>query len=160
MPGQLVTFVVGNKPVAEGYIVPRSGFLLTVMDNEKHTARINVTPTRSMIKITKALVPGQLHHLHQQTIQWLFEHNNSLAVVSHSQLHSRASYSLLPSTSAPGFRVPAPPVIPETEEFTVLIQHNTSATTHTETDSDSSSDDDNMIDVKALIFFISSKGIV
>ncbi|KAJ7475335.1 hypothetical protein B0H11DRAFT_2235618 [Mycena galericulata] len=68
--GQLVSLVQGCKPVAEGSIVAQhNGYLDAVMDAQAHTKRINISPSRSLIRISKVLVPGALHSLHGQTME-------------------------------------------------------------------------------------------
>ena len=64
-PDQFVTFVIGSKPVAEGTIVGHKGFINAVMNPNNHTMRINVTHSRSVIRLTHVLVPGQTHRLHR-----------------------------------------------------------------------------------------------
>ncbi|KAJ7886129.1 hypothetical protein B0H14DRAFT_2563454 [Mycena olivaceomarginata] len=91
--GQLVTLVHGCKPVAEGSIVGHHpGYFDAVMDDEGHTKRINISASRSLIEISKyifkVLVPGALHSLHQNTVEWIAAHG-AKAVVTTSQLHTR-----------------------------------------------------------------------
>jgi len=59
--GQLVTFVIESKPVAEGTIVGHKGFIDAVMDPDNHTMHINVTCSRSVIRLTHVLVLGLTH---------------------------------------------------------------------------------------------------
>jgi hypothetical protein len=155
-PGQLVTFVIACKPVAEGHIVAHPGFLNAVMDDQNHTLSINVTKSRSMIKITKVLVAGQIHRLHRQTIQWLFAHNDSLAVVTTSQLRTRSENAPLPSELSPGFTSPAPPpTIPSSsdeDDFTVSVRHS-STQSHDEGD-DNDADDDIFMDTVEEVFVL------
>ncbi|KAJ7790501.1 hypothetical protein B0H14DRAFT_2625938 [Mycena olivaceomarginata] len=88
--GQLVTLVQGYKPIAEGCIVGQHpGNFDAVMDDNGHTARINVSSSRSLIQISKVLLPGAIHSLHHQTMEWIFSHGKR-AVVATSQLHTRA----------------------------------------------------------------------
>ncbi|KAJ7789273.1 hypothetical protein B0H14DRAFT_3162136, partial [Mycena olivaceomarginata] len=64
--GQLVTLVQACKPVAEGSIVCNHiGYLDAAMDDEGHTKRVNVSSSRSLIRISKVLVPGAIHSLHK-----------------------------------------------------------------------------------------------
>jgi len=104
-PGQLVTFVIGSKPVAEGTIVGHKGFIDAVMDPDNH---INVTHSCSVIRLTHVLVPGQTHRLHRQTLQWISDHG-ALVVVTMSQLRTRSETPPHPSSTAPGFTCPAVP---------------------------------------------------
>jgi hypothetical protein len=61
--GQLVTLFHGDKAVAEGTIVwPHQGSLVVIDDANGNTRRINITPTRSLITLTRVLV--QVHFTH------------------------------------------------------------------------------------------------
>jgi hypothetical protein len=52
--GQLVTLVLGCQPIAEGSMVAQHiGFLDVVMDSQGHTKRINISSSRSLIRISK-----------------------------------------------------------------------------------------------------------
>ncbi|KAK7008390.1 hypothetical protein R3P38DRAFT_3590324, partial [Favolaschia claudopus] len=118
--GQLVTLVQACKPVAEGSIVGQhEGYLDAVMDDEGNTKRINISRSRSLIKISKVLVPGAIHALHKQTMEWIMAHG-SFAVVTTSQLHSRSETPPQSvSTAHPAFATPAPVVPADViEEFT------------------------------------------
>ncbi|KAF9037406.1 hypothetical protein BDZ89DRAFT_1011046 [Hymenopellis radicata] len=108
--GQLITLVQGCKPVLRGSIIGQhSGYLDAAMDVNGQTRRINITPSRSLIQITEVLVPGAIHTLHRQTVDWIFNHG-AQAIVATSQLRSRSSQSPLPSSSFIfGFSHPAPP---------------------------------------------------
>jgi hypothetical protein len=136
--GQLVTLVHGCKPVAEGSIVGHHpGYLDAVMDDEGHTKRINISASRSLIEISKVcefdfsschlnqyifkvLVPGALHSLHQNTVEWIAAHG-AKAVVTTSQLHTRGDVPPIPSNSlARMYAVPAPLIpSPEEEDFSL-----------------------------------------
>ncbi|KAF9052488.1 hypothetical protein BDZ89DRAFT_1032535 [Hymenopellis radicata] len=90
-------------------MVPLVQYLDAAMDVNGQTRRINITPSRSLIQITEVLVPGAIHTLHRQTVDWIFNHG-AQAVVATSQLRSRSSQSPLPSSSSIfGFSHPAPP---------------------------------------------------
>ncbi|KIK54977.1 hypothetical protein GYMLUDRAFT_1021476 [Collybiopsis luxurians FD-317 M1] len=93
-PGQLITFVISQKPVAEGTIVMHKGSIDIPMNDSGQTKHINLTASRSLIEITKVLLPLQLHRLH---------------VVTMSMLRSRSETSPLPPSSpfGPGFITPA-----------------------------------------------------
>ncbi|KAJ7806946.1 hypothetical protein B0H14DRAFT_2610116 [Mycena olivaceomarginata] len=52
-PGQLVTIVQACKPVAEGSLAEHPGYLHTVMDDNGTTKKINVTPSHSVVLISK-----------------------------------------------------------------------------------------------------------
>jgi hypothetical protein len=108
-PGQLVTFVVACKPVAEGFVVGHTGVYEAIMDFDGNRKSINISEKRTLVKLTKILVPGYIHGLHgHQTLQWIFDHG-SHAVVAWSQLRSRSSTPPLAPSSIPGFSTPAPP---------------------------------------------------
>ena len=52
--GQRVTLLQGCKRIAEGSIIGNhDGYLEAVMDDEGHTKRINISPSRSLIEISK-----------------------------------------------------------------------------------------------------------
>ncbi|KAJ7847219.1 hypothetical protein B0H14DRAFT_3138560 [Mycena olivaceomarginata] len=53
------------------------------MDDEGHTKRVNVSSSRSLIRISKVLVPGAIHSLHKQTLEWIMAHGG-MAVVTTS----------------------------------------------------------------------------
>ncbi|KAF9011526.1 hypothetical protein BDZ89DRAFT_1167480 [Hymenopellis radicata] len=128
--GQLVTIVHGCKPVLRGSIIGHhAGYIDAVMDVDGYTRRVNVTASRSLVRITEVLVPGAIHHLHRQTIQWIFDHGG-LIVAATSQLRSRSSTSPLPPTALTfGFSVPAPPSTTLDEDhsdFTISYRPNPS----------------------------------
>lgn len=142
--GQLVSLVLGCQPIAEGSIVAQHiGFLDAVMDGQGHTKRINVSSSRSLIRISKVcqifaslnfeltgfqvLVPGALHALHGQTMEWIFNHG-AYAVVTTSQLHTRGETPPIPSaTLSRAFAVPAaPPSLEDDTEFTITYEPPTS----------------------------------
>lgn len=57
----------------------------------------------------KVLVPGAVHALHGQTMEWIFNHG-ARAVVTTSQLHTRGEITpIVVNTVARAFAVPAPP---------------------------------------------------
>jgi hypothetical protein len=152
-PGQLVTFVVACKPVAEGYIVGHTGTYNAVMDLAGNTKPISISDQRALIKLTKLLVPGHIHALHgQQTLQWIFD-RGSHAVVTWSQLRSRSSTPPLPSSSIPGFSSP----ILQTEraksvaqeEFSIDLPASlTSAETTNDLDNDDGDNDDIIMSIE------------
>lgn len=106
--GQPVTLVHGCKPVARGLIEgSHPGYLDATMANGE-MRRINITASRSLIRITEVLVPHSLHTLHRQTIAWIFNHGGQ-AVVTTSQLRSRLMTAPIPAVGLPfGFALPAP----------------------------------------------------
>ena len=110
--GQLVTLCHGDKPVAEGSLVwPHSQLINAVDNDEGHQSHIKITPSRSLIQITKVLVPGTIHSLHAQCIEWIFKHGGQ-AVVTTSTLRTRgvspAENSLSPLFTQ-AFATPMPP---------------------------------------------------
>ncbi|KAJ7896333.1 hypothetical protein B0H14DRAFT_3612314 [Mycena olivaceomarginata] len=126
--GQLVSLVLGCQPIAEGSIVAQHiGFLDAVMDGQGHTKRINVSSSHSLIRISKVLVPGALHALHGQTMEWIFNHG-AYAVVTTSQLQTRGETPPIPSaTLSCAFAVPAaPPSLEDDTEFTITYEFLTS----------------------------------
>ncbi|KAJ3842724.1 hypothetical protein F5878DRAFT_697092 [Lentinula raphanica] len=116
-PGQLVTLVTSQKPVAEGVLLAHNGFLDTAVNGDGEIKRINVTSSRSLIEITKVLLPLQVHRLHGQTIQWIYDHGKK-AVVTTSMLRSRSETSPLPSSSlGPGFTHPVNMPVPSSSDL-------------------------------------------
>ncbi|KAF5382845.1 hypothetical protein D9757_007324 [Collybiopsis confluens] len=108
--GHPVTLFHGDKPVAGGCIIwPHPGFINAINDNEGQTRQIRVTSTRSLISITQVLVPGSIHALHSQSIQWIFDHEK-LAVVTTSTLRSRSQNQAIQLSNAfdHAFALPAP----------------------------------------------------
>lgn len=88
--GYPVTLFQGDKPVAEGSIIWPCPSYIEVLDSEEGTRRhIRITKTRSLIMLTQVLIPGCIHALHSQCIQWIYEHGQQ-AVVTTSTLRSRA----------------------------------------------------------------------
>ncbi|KAJ3710654.1 hypothetical protein C8R42DRAFT_729099 [Lentinula raphanica] len=89
--GQLVTLYQANKPIAEGTIVwPHSGSLSIERDENGATQQINITPSRSLICLTKLIVPAAIHTLHHQCLSWIYEHGG-FAVVTTSTLRTRST---------------------------------------------------------------------
>lgn len=87
----LVTLCHGDKPVAEGHIIwPHPATIKAVDDDHGRSRQIRITRTHSLIKITRVLVPGSIHHPHSQCIQWIFDHGQQAVVVT-STLHSCSS---------------------------------------------------------------------
>ncbi|KAJ6610745.1 hypothetical protein B0H10DRAFT_2224787 [Mycena sp. CBHHK59/15] len=106
--GQLVTLVQACKPIAEDSIIGHhDGYLDVTMDDEGHTKRINVSSSRSLIKLSKVLVPGAIHSLHKQTIEWMGETAPTPVVAPE-----------------PAFAVPAPVIPSDTKaEFSLSDPH-------------------------------------
>ncbi|KAJ6557976.1 hypothetical protein B0H19DRAFT_1291330 [Mycena capillaripes] len=119
----------GCKPIAEGSIVGRhNGYLDAIMDAAGNTTRINVSLMRSLIVISKVLVPGAIHALHGQTMEWIFNHG-ARAVVPTSQLHSRGEIApVVVNAVSRAFTVPAPPSsFDESIEFTLTNSQDTNS---------------------------------
>ena len=111
--GQLITLCHGDKPVAEGSLVwPHSQFIDAVNNDEGHQSHIKITPSCSLIQITKVLVPGAIHSIHAQCIEWIFKHSGQ-AVVTTSTLYTRRvippDNSSLPLFTTQEFATPMPP---------------------------------------------------
>jgi hypothetical protein len=113
--GHLVMVYQASKPIAEGKIIwPKPPFIEAVDDEEGRLRKIKVTPSRSLVEITRVLVPGALVNLHSQCLDWIFNHGNQL-VVKTSTLRTRsldpAAFSSSGSASQfmnSAFSVPAP----------------------------------------------------
>ncbi|KAF8223888.1 hypothetical protein L208DRAFT_1314736, partial [Tricholoma matsutake] len=57
--GHLVTLLQGNKPVAEGCLLwPHPQFIKVIDDDSGGLQQINISPTHSLIELTKVLTPG------------------------------------------------------------------------------------------------------
>ncbi|KAJ3821689.1 hypothetical protein F5880DRAFT_1485618, partial [Lentinula raphanica] len=116
-PGQLVTLVTSQKPVAEGVLLAHSGFLDTAINGDGEIKRIKITATRSLVEITKVLLPLQVHRLHGQTIQWIYDHGRK-AVVTTTMLRSCSETPPLPSSSiGPGFSWPVAIPVPSSSDL-------------------------------------------
>ncbi|KAJ7141481.1 hypothetical protein C8R44DRAFT_727065 [Mycena epipterygia] len=139
--GQLVTLVQGCKPIAEGSIIGNHpGYLHAIMDDQNHTKKINVSASRSLIRISKVLA-GALHSLHQQTMEWIFSHG-SQAVFTTSQLHTRGEIPPIPSeTLARAFSVPAP-LTPSLDDVDFTLTYSQSSDQNYDTGTGSELEDD------------------
>jgi hypothetical protein len=95
--------------VAEGHIIwPHPRSINVVDDEEGNTRKINITSTRSLIELTAILVPGYIHSIHSQCIQWVFDHGRQ-AVVTTSTLRTRnATPPISSSPASHAFPDPAP----------------------------------------------------
>jgi len=81
-----ITLFQGDKPVAEGTLIwPHAGFLEAIDDDKGTKCPVNITAKRSLIELTQVLVPGAIHTLHAQCIQWIYDHGRK-AVVTTSTL--------------------------------------------------------------------------
>ncbi|KAJ7199194.1 hypothetical protein GGX14DRAFT_401499 [Mycena pura] len=83
--GRLVTVVHGNKAVAEGVIIGQhAGFLKVwqppIGNKAAYDQVINVTPSRTLVSITKVITPNSIHRLHAQPIQYINEHHGGKMV--------------------------------------------------------------------------------
>jgi hypothetical protein len=74
----------------------------------------------SELTTLKVLVPGSVHSLHGQTVEWIFNHG-ARAVVTTSQLHTRGEIApVVVNAVARAFAVPAPPgSFDESAEFSL-----------------------------------------
>lgn len=75
----------------------------------------------------QVLVPGALHSLHGQTMEWIFNHG-AHAVVTTSQLHTRCETPPVPAgTLSHAFAVPAPPPSLDNDaDFTITYESSSS----------------------------------
>lgn len=140
--GHLITLFQGNKPVAEGHLVWPHPQFIKVIDNDNGGLRqINISPTRSLIKLTKVLTPGCIHSLHSQSIQWIFDHG-AQAVVTTSTLRTRNEISPILASSTEhilGDPAPLSPYTGQESPFTLSIPPNGETWTQ---DSDIDDEDD------------------
>lgn len=149
-----VTLCHSNKPVAEAILVwPHDGSIQAVNDDAGSLRKINITASRSLIKLTRILVPGYVHAIHSQCIQWIYTHGQ-LAVVTTSTLRTRSERSPLsiPTSEASlacAFASPAP-ISPTpadmVEPLTLSISESESSGSSLvppATDTGEESDDDN-----------------
>jgi hypothetical protein len=121
--GYLVTLFQASVPVAEGLIIwPRSNFIDVVKDGEGNHQKIKITPTCSLIQVTKVLRPNSIHRRHGQCLSWIFDHEK-LAVVTTSMLRTRGVISPISSSSSDS-DIAAIPVVNLTEPFTLSIPPN------------------------------------
>ncbi|KAJ7217246.1 hypothetical protein GGX14DRAFT_391054 [Mycena pura] len=111
--GRLVTVVHGNKAVAEGVIIGQhAGFLKVrqpaIGNKAAYDQVINVTPSRTLVSITKVITPNSIHRLHAQPIQYINEHHGGKMVVTATMLRTRGSTAPIQSTAREyAFSVPA-----------------------------------------------------
>ncbi|CAK5275411.1 unnamed protein product [Mycena citricolor] len=124
-----------------------------LMDVQGTTKRINITASRSLVQISKVLVPGDIHSLHKQTLEWISAHGTSI-VVSTSQLRTRGRFEpvrVRPLANTIG--VPAPPTeVTDYPEFIPHIPNNGSQSSENDSlcdldSANSESNDDSDADV-------------
>jgi hypothetical protein len=97
--GHQVTLFQASVPVAEGHIIwPRPTFIEVVNDEAGNLHKIKITPTCSLILITKVLRPNSIHRRHGQCLAWIFDHEKQ-AVVTTSTLRTRGAVFPIPSSS-------------------------------------------------------------
>ena len=97
--GHPITLFQASVPVAEGHIIwPRSNFIDVVKDGEGNHQKIKITPTCSLIQVTKVLRPNSIHRRHGQCLSWIFDHEKQ-AVVTTSTLRTRGAISPISSSS-------------------------------------------------------------
>ena len=122
----LVTVFQASVPVAEGHIIwPRSNFIDVVKDEEGNRQRIKITPTCSLIQVTKVLRPNSIHQRHGQCLSWIFDHEKQ-AVVTSSTLRTRGVISPISSSSLgmSGSNITTIPVVDLTEPLILSIPPN------------------------------------
>ncbi len=124
--GLLVTLYHSQKLVADGCLIwPHDGCIEAIDNDTGSRRRINITATRSLVKITCVITPAAIHALHAQSIQWIVDHGG-LAVVTTSTLRIRnADPPLSSSTIARAFAFPLSPTLPKslttTDKFMVSL---------------------------------------
>ena len=60
--GHLITLYQASVPVAEGHVIwPQANFINIVKDGEGNHQKIKITPTCSVIQVTKVLRPNSIH---------------------------------------------------------------------------------------------------
>ena len=124
--GHLVTLFQASVPVAEGHIIwPRADFIDVVKDREGNHQKIKITPTCSLIQVTKVLRPNSIHRCHGQCLSWIFNHEKQ-AVVTTSMLHTRGMISPISSSSlgVPNSDIATIPEVNLTEPFILSIPPN------------------------------------
>jgi hypothetical protein len=125
--GHLVTLFQASMPVAEGHIIwPRSTFIEAVKDGIGNCQKIKITPTCSLIQVTKVLRPNSIHRRHGQCLSWIFDHEKQ-AVVTTSTLRTRGAISPIQALSSLEASVSDIATIPEVdlaEPFMLSIPAN------------------------------------
>lgn len=113
LDGHPVTLFHADKAVAEGLIIsPHPGSIEAPIDEKGTRRRINITASRSLIKLTRVLAGTSIHTLHSQCIQWVYDHGPEI-VVTTSTLRTRGINPTTPSTRLQAvFSNPAPPSYP------------------------------------------------
>jgi hypothetical protein len=115
----LVTLFQANVPVAEGHIIwPRPDSIEVTKDRAGNRHMIKITPSCSLILITKVLRPNSIHRHHGQCLSWIFDHEKQ-AVVTTSTLRTRGAVTPIPGESTSD--IAAIPSIDLTESFTLSI---------------------------------------
>jgi hypothetical protein len=97
-----VTVFHADKAVAEGTVIwPHPSSISVIDDEEGNLRKINITPSRSLVRLSKILVPGSIHRLHSpQSMDWIFNHGQEL-VATTSTLRSRnPDAAAMPAPSA------------------------------------------------------------
>lgn len=107
--GQCVTVCQADKPVAQGVLIwPHAKSLDSPDDEDGNSHSINITASRSLVRLTKLLAPATLHSLHGQSLEWIFNHG-ALAVVTSSTLRTRSEADAVSASPVGhGLGVPAP----------------------------------------------------
>ena len=124
--GHLVTLFQARVPVAEGHIIwSRADFIDVVKDKEGNHQKIKITPTCSLIQVTKVLRPNSIHRCHGQCLSWIFNHEKQ-AVVTTSMLRTRGMIFPISSSSlgVPNSDIDTIPEVNLTEPFILSIPPN------------------------------------
>ena len=124
--GHLVTLFQASVPVAEGHIIwPRSNFIDVIKDGEGNRQKIKITPSCSLIQVTKVLRPNSIHRRHGQCLSWIFDHEKQ-AVVTNSTLRTRGTISPISSSSlgVSDTNIATIPEVNLTEPFILSIPPN------------------------------------
>ncbi|KAJ7196492.1 hypothetical protein GGX14DRAFT_672632 [Mycena pura] len=118
--GFYVTVVQGCKAVAEGLVIgAHPGYLDAPMDLDNHTKRINISASRSLVKITKVLNQGAIMSLHKQPLGFIEAHGGYL-IISTSQLRSRSTTDVF-QAPALGYNMGTPAPAPSYDEDSEFV---------------------------------------
>ncbi|KAG6818808.1 hypothetical protein H0H93_001463 [Arthromyces matolae] len=134
MPGQLVTLHSGKKAVALGTLMDAPDLVSVPPLGSNDAHKIHVTPSRTVIRIDKVLIPGHIVALYHETLETLSHEIIPFhIVVSRSTLRTLSaelqSSSLPPNSRALRIVLPA------------RLNHEYSGSSEVESDSDSESVD-------------------
>ena len=117
----LVALFQASIPVAEGHIIwPWPNFIEVIKDAADNRHWIKITPSCSLILITKVLRPNSIHQRHGQCLSWIFDHEKQ-AVVTTSTLRTRGAVTPIPSESISDTSIATVPCVNLMEPFTLSI---------------------------------------